>query len=178
MNSVFSIRMGQLMLSLMLLTASFGHADMQISGEPSTTRWLFVQTASSGSLEPIKGEKDAYQLTLKGVSEQVIAFTDRPARDARTVSINDYVKNWSTGPNSFQKSPPNAALEIETQKGLVTIFTIDNPKYDMAANTLTYKAKRIESNPTLPSQTAGQELPKTFLKPVLFIDDSISWLGG
>ena len=64
--------------------------------EPS---WLFSQEASGGTLTP-KAD-GTYTLTLTGVSAGVVAFTDRPVRDATIIDSNELVQAW---PNLYRMS--------------------------------------------------------------------------
>lgn len=144
-------------------------------------KWLFVQSASSGKLEPVAGQEDTYTLTFDNVSDHILAFTDRPQRDAIKITNEEYLKSWSEeGKDNFRSNPPNAALEFDTQAEKIIIFTLNNPKYDAANKKLTYTVKRIKyANAFLPrDEVVKGELPKEFKAPTLFIDDDISWLGG
>ena len=49
-------------------------------------------------------------LVFTGVSPQVIAFTDRPARKFGSVSMEDLAGAWAEGSDSFASVPPNAIL--------------------------------------------------------------------
>lgn len=80
--------------------------------------WLFV---ISGTVEAATQN----DLTIDA-SPTVIAFTDRPAREVRTLDLETFVgKVWTAGKNSFNDNPPNAAaiiggnrIEIETLKSV------------------------------------------------------------
>ena len=43
-------------------------------------RYMFVQSAHSGSFVPVDGETNFYTLAPEGVSPKTIAFSDRPER--------------------------------------------------------------------------------------------------
>ena len=41
---------------------------------------------------------------------EVVAFTDRPAREFGSISMTDLAKAWAEGSDSFASDPPNAIL--------------------------------------------------------------------
>ena len=52
--------------------------------------WLYVQAFASATLAPDPGAPGAYVLTLAGVDEAVLGFTDRPDRRAATLPTADF----------------------------------------------------------------------------------------
>jgi hypothetical protein len=60
-------------------------------------RYMFVQSAHSGSFVPVEGEMN-YTLTLEGVSPQTIAFSDYcflgQTRTCRRAGVNAKVPGW------------------------------------------------------------------------------------
>lgn len=85
---------------------------------------LFVQGARSSHLA------DGV-LTLGGVSNATIYFTDRPERLAGHLTTEEFVENWGAGDDSFAADPPNATLSIlsgEVPQEIVV--TIKNPRLE------------------------------------------------
>ena len=73
------------------------------SGSDDAPSLLFVVNAAEATLT---GDT----LAFTGVSPQVIAFTDRPARKFGSISMEDLAKAWAEGSDSFASDPPNAIL--------------------------------------------------------------------
>jgi hypothetical protein len=75
---------------------------------------LFVQTAQKIDY------KDGV-MTLFGVPFQTVFFTDRPYRVAGHLPTDEFVAKWTTdtGPNSFAKDPPNAAVTVRAARHAV-----------------------------------------------------------
>jgi invasion protein IalB len=76
------------LLAMALLTLSCGvqaeeAGDLQAENgtvEERPVRFMFVQTAQSGTLVPVEGEDNLYTLILMGTSLQTTAFSDRSKR--------------------------------------------------------------------------------------------------
>ena len=80
-------------------------------------------TAGNASFVPGGGDHDGV-LTLDGFSNETIAFTDRPGRDAFPISTEGFVVGAFAavdGPedNSFYADPPNAAFSCPLGSGEV-----------------------------------------------------------
>ena len=73
------------------------------TGDANQAELLFVQEAQS-----IAFDGDA--LTMRGVKPSILFFTDRPQRIAGYWSLDEFMDEVSTGPDSFAENPPNATL--------------------------------------------------------------------
>jgi uncharacterized membrane protein len=96
-------------VGMLLLVSVVGWTPV-VEVEPSKenpVRYMFVQSAHSGSLIPVEGEMN-YTLTLEGVAPQTIAFLDRPERVVAQVSMQKFLDGLGFSP----ENPPNAAIEI------------------------------------------------------------------
>lgn len=158
---------------LMLLSVSPLLAAAPNPQKNSGEKWLFAFISSSGSLKHLDA-KDHYLLTLYQIEEGV-AFTDRPTRDARSISMKDFMKIWTKGVDNFQENPPNAALEMQhSREEEIAVFTLTNPDYNENTKTLTFDAVHIKTqkskNP-LPSRELQQLVPQNFGHTLLVIDD-------
>ncbi len=81
-----------------------------MTASPSTTpedavilEEMFVQTAR-------RVISDQTTLTLQDVSPSTLYFSDRPERVVGHLTNEQFVEQWSEGPNSFLEDPPNAVL--------------------------------------------------------------------
>ena len=64
---------------------------------------MFVQLARSVT-------SDQSTLTLQDVAPSTLYFSDRPERVVGHMTTDQFVEQWSEGPNSFLEDPPNAVL--------------------------------------------------------------------
>ncbi|MFC2024415.1 hypothetical protein ACFLTJ_02410 [Chloroflexota bacterium] len=171
-------------LCLVLLLVSISFAACRASEATPTFEepveelsLLFVHNATSGTLNPIAGAEDTFHLTMEGVSYSTLWFSERPDFIAGHIPTRLFIENWGTGENSFATSPPNAALDIlegETD-GDVLVVQLSQPKYDQAADRLTYQVQVLQDavsglesfNLRIDAPTA---VPRNFSHASLFID--------
>jgi archaellum component FlaG (FlaF/FlaG flagellin family) len=83
--------------------------------------FLFVINSPTGGLKQVAGNH--YQLTLpvKGISS-VLAFSDRPERIVKHLTLDQYVKAVHSGKDSFAKNPPNIAVTIAGESPIVFVL--------------------------------------------------------
>jgi hypothetical protein len=81
-------------------------AEVQVP-ETKEVDYLFVQSATSGSIA------DGV-LTMGGISDGTICFSDRPERLAGHLTTEEFVAGWGLGDDSFAGNNPNATLSILT----------------------------------------------------------------
>ncbi len=112
----------------------------QVSQQAPTAS-LLVLNADGAKLE---GDK----LVLTGVSTNAIVFSDRPVRAAGHLATDEIIKQWGTGPDSFEKDPPNATVSVLGGGSDVSdaVLTLKAPKLDGA--TLTFDVAVLEGNLT------------------------------
>ena len=90
---------------------------------------LFVFEGQSAQMAPVEGQAGTYTFTMpiRTAKQPVISFTDRPARDAGTLSMRNFVGLWSTpGTNTFATDPPNVAIDYTSggkQKTFIATMT-------------------------------------------------------
>ena len=85
---------------------------------------LFVFEGQRAQMAPVEGQAGTYTFTMpiRTAKQPVIWFTDRPARDAGTLSMRNFVGLWSAkGTNTFATDPPNVAI-VYTSGGKQTTF--------------------------------------------------------
>ena len=136
--------------------------------------WLMVMNAETGE---VLAPGDArlmlldtagadYKLILTGVDAQMLAFTDRPEREAQTWDTSEFLEAWA---NEFGDDPPNAVVSAD---GVRVAVTLSDPRVGMSARddgAVTPSAGAVTFTATpLP----GQEPPTSLItQPTLFIDD-------
>jgi len=125
--------------------------------------WLMVMNAETGEFQPAG---DSYTLTLEGVDAEMLAFTDRPEREAQTWDTSAFLDYWQS---EFGDDPPNAVVSAD---GVRVAVTLSDPRVGMSARddgAVTPSAGAVTFTATpLP----GQEPPTSLInQPTLFIDD-------
>jgi hypothetical protein len=92
---------------------------------------LFVFEGQSAQMAPVEGQAGTYTFTMpiRTAKQPVVWFTDRPARDAGTLSMRNFVGLWSVkGTSTFSTDPPNVAIVYTSggrQKTLIA--TMNSP---------------------------------------------------
>ncbi len=84
-------------------------AGGHVIDESQTPRFLVVLSGASGSF-------DGDTLILQRVPA-VTYFSDRPARIAGHMSVEEFVESWNQGSESFAADPPNAVLSVLAEGG-------------------------------------------------------------
>lgn len=154
-----------------VLLAIYGLACANMAPEKATL--LYTQTAPQGTIKTV-GNKTL--LTMKNVTKKTVWFTDRPARQAGTLSMKEYLNLWKPGKNSFSDDAPNALLmystKTEAKKGHYqkAVVKLSYPIYNISNKTLSYQITSIEKN--MPKIENG-----TYYEIMLFIDDEICMFG-
>jgi hypothetical protein len=154
-----------------LPAAQSGNETQPEEAEEKPVRYMFVQSAHSGSFVPVEGEMN-YTLTLEGVAPQTIAFSDRPERVVGQVPMQKFLD----GLGFSAENPPNAAIEIlegnESQD--VIVLELFDPVYDAANQTLQYNVSILEEpnhSYAIFNERHDTSLPESFGPAALFIDD-------
>lgn len=158
---------------------------------------LFVFEGQTAQMAPVEGQAGTYTFTMpiRTAKQPVIWFTDRPARDAGTLSMRNFVGLWSApGTNTFATDPPNVAI-VYTSGGKQKTFiaTMTSPviipptatpgtaklqatmtavpeaqlaAYAKGKGKLAKHAKKAQRNPSRsPASTVG------VFAPAVFVDD-------
>jgi len=133
---------------------------------------LFVTGAKSGRLD--RGRKGGYELTLRGVRDHVVAFSDHPVDLSYNVGSPSFFGRWWR--NLFSDSSPNAALDVVARsgRGASVALELSNPRLD--GSVLRLDARRLkQSGGWLADGLTPRlsPLPRRFRGVSLFIDPSI-----
>ena len=95
-------------LPMTLMAATDEHAPATVTTHAKQkVSFLFVLRANNGVIAKTDG---GYTLTLKGMDDKVLYFSDRPVRKAGFITMTQFMSDWAAGKNSFQTNPPNAAI--------------------------------------------------------------------
>lgn len=120
--------------------------------------WLFVLTAPTATTAVDEG---SVTVSLSR-PEHVLAFTDRPARDAHFVRSDWLAEHWQ---ELFSADPPNAVLTAQGEDGraieaAVEVLTLDGDDARLVATVV-----GIDGGPV--------QLPAEISRVQLFVDDTI-----
>src|SRR4051795_7310911 len=77
--------------------------DAPTTGDTIVLEEMFVQLARGVT-------SDQSTLKLEDVSPSTLYFSDRPERVVGHMTTEQFVEQWTDGPNSFFEDPPNAVL--------------------------------------------------------------------
>ncbi len=149
------------------MTAVFAQQG-QTGTNIESPQFLAIQHAQSGTISDINST--SYTLQLNDLAHKTILFSDRPNRIVATETTRDFVGNWTSGEDSFQVDPPNAALVVLTDDQEDDVFEIElfNPTYDEDEKVIRYDFS------VLGNATSSPDLPPNLGKSVLIIDSSES----
>jgi hypothetical protein len=146
------------------------------AGSHPTRPLLFVQQAQQGSFEPVAGQDGVYTLTLRGADPKVLYFSDRPERDAGTLSVDTMLEALGYAKGD---PPPNAAIQITDGAAEANVRAVEllNPSYDAQSRTMTYQAHPLDkwTKPGMASLASDVDgaIPTQFDRVTLFIDDAL-----
>ena len=98
--------------------------------------YLFVQHAESVTLA--EGV-----LTLGGIGEDVLYFSDRPHRIVGRVPLEDFLGSWTEGEESFAEVPPNAVLTVKQEDELRDL-TVVLKEPVLTEQTLVYQVEVLD----------------------------------
>jgi len=159
---------------VLLLVAGFnGCASSSTNEESQKVVYLYVQTASSGTISYSEVDK-TYSITLHGMSPTTVRFANSPSRQAGTLPTESFVGAWD---EIFKDNIPNVTFCFEdpsSQGQNIVVLAISDPKYDKETQTLTYKSEEIAgSSPLLAMDWKGlplQSILESFGNTSVFID--------
>ena len=99
---------------------------------------LFATSGASGRFKQLSSNR--YKLVLRGVDERLTWFTDRPERQAGSISFNNLISQWDSG---FGEISPNSALIFEDKDGRkdTVVFEQSKPRYNAKKGKLVFTAK-------------------------------------
>jgi hypothetical protein len=82
-------------------------------------------------------------LTLEGVGDDVLYFSDRPHRVVGRETIEEFLESWHQGDESFAEIPPNAVLTVKQENELrdLTVVLADPVLTD---RTLVYQVEVLD----------------------------------
>lgn len=132
------------------------------SSEAQASNWLFSQTADAGSISP-NGD-GTWTLTLTDVDPVVMAFTDRPLREAQAGSAERLVEAW---PDMFGDANPNGVVVAHNDRGATNSAVVELMDPSLEGTTMTYTVKVLTNE----GGSADPGVTYNFEQVSVFIDD-------
>ncbi|MBN1684906.1 MAG: hypothetical protein JW855_05715 [Gammaproteobacteria bacterium] len=160
-KSLFSVF---IIITAVFLTSACGQsAPQKEKSDQATTNaeqfsqvnLIFLQSATAGELRESTLHEGYYQLTLYNVAPYITYFTQRPNRNSGIVPLQNFVKAWNVGPNSFQDNNPNAVIVAGQINDTINkntpplLAALSNPQYDMNKNVLQFLVKPLSTQKLL-----------------------------
>lgn len=148
---------------LIVTAVLVGTAIVALTTSEPKPKWLVVMNAEAGQFE--KSGK-AYTLTLNGLDEAVLAFTDRPERQAQTWDTAAFLTYWA---NEFDDDPPNAVVNAN---GVQVAVTLSDPRVGKSASTDRTTAPDESSVTFTATPLRGQNITTNPMEqPTVFVDN-------
>lgn len=165
--SIISVFVGTSLLLMSAAVAQLGQTESNIE----SPQFIAILQGQSGIISEINST--SYTLQLNELADKTILISDRPNRIVVTQSVQDFIGNWTSGDDSFQVNPPNAALVLtDDQEEDVFEIELFNPQYDNNENTIRYDFSVLGNE----NATSSRDLPANLGKSVLIIDSSeVKW---
>lgn len=127
--------------------------------ESQVVEYLFVQHVESVTLAD-------NLLTLEGIGDDVLYFSDRPHRIMGRETIEEFLDDWDEGEESFASIPPNAVLTTKKGDEIVDVVMVLKEPV-LTDRQLVYKVEVLDG----PEAGTGG-------KAALFIDGFLPPPGG
>ena len=114
-------------------TSTTATAAAVAADEGVAPAYLFSFFGTDATVKPVAGSKVAYDVSVPvdSASTEVTWFTDRPNRDAGTMSFDALASLWTKeGKDSFKADPPNVSIVFGSGDGVTrtTIAEMSNTK--------------------------------------------------
>jgi hypothetical protein len=107
--------------------------------DPQDVEYMFAQTAANVAID---GDN---RITLTGVGETTLWFSDRPDRLVGHIPTSEFVASWSKGDDNFSEDPPNALLSsFEDESVNDVVLILSDPKLNNGD--LSYAAEVTEGD--------------------------------
>ena len=105
---------------------------------------------------------DQTTLTLQDVSPSTLYFSDRPERVVGHMTTEQFVDQWTEGPNSFFEDPPNAVLSyVGTGEDIPSDAVVVLRDPVVLGSSLSYSIEVLEG--TVPAESGAVTL---FIDPL------------
>jgi len=139
-----------LLLNLAIVSgmlASCSDDNISSSGNTDSLR-IYEMIAENGSFTAGAGDTtgNSFQLNLSNVPEEILYFTDRPAREAGFDTVEHVMNNiW---PRVYGAVAPNALLKVTAanQEYMELFCILDDPAYNAAAGRLSFTLTYLNGN--------------------------------
>lgn len=163
----------QTILKVLILTLMCSSTLSWASKTTPPLSFLFVQSADSAVLAPVKEHPGQFTLTLKKVNPYVTYFSDRPNRVTGMMPTAEFMAIWQKkGKDSFAHDAPNVNIEgmklhyIIKNKSVSFVAELLNPQVDAKTHDITYDIQVLGAHQDLVPHKSV-----TLHQVVLFLDN-------
>lgn len=164
-------------------------AKVEIKHTGECVELLFVFNAEDGTIEKSSAydhSEKSLKLTLSGHTPHVLAFSDRPFREAEEISMYNFLRLWENG-KTFATDPPNAtfsfqdASDSDLKKSYNVIAEITSATLDSDTSDIVFELDVIntENNDKLAiwdGHILGTKVPTDVKEVNVYIDGLVHWL--
>lgn len=160
------LRVAILLALVVALVAAPSALAAKTTTKPS---YLFAMTSTGGSL---KHDASGWWVTLTGTSPMVTRFTDRPGREAATMTPTQLANRWRA--YGFAKDAPNAALVLDGRSTDSDVYVVELRSPRVEGSTVLFRAKPLKTTSRALRhyvKRADRLQETTFGRASLFIDD-------
>ncbi|MCH2186308.1 hypothetical protein MK280_10600 [Myxococcota bacterium] len=181
---------------MMVVALGLVSCDAESEGAAEGVSWLMVQNAEGLSFAfddavdaACPGEAFwSGAMTMTGVDEETLYFTDRPSRRTLTQPTSDFVANFDEAFAPDSGGYPNAVLSWEdaaTSRQRADVVELSSPTFDASTSTLVYSVcgLRLDDHETLmpfpdDQQVRPEAMPDATGRVSLFVDGWLSFTAG
>jgi len=142
----------------------------KVKGKP--VQLLFVQSAASGTFMANPKKVGTYILTFNKTEAMTSYFSDRPGRITGLMSSQKLAEQF-VKKSSFWRDPPNAALIVTNAKGQRETLIVELLSSTYTSGKQVYEVQFLKQD----GRIANEDIPATFSKADLFIDDLWGWVS-
>lgn len=109
---------------------------------------IYIQQAKVAELTCNPNKLGKYLLKVSGSDKTLVYFSDKPNREAGTVTLSQFVKSWENN-GELQTSPPNVVISYVNFKSTsedgvgADVLQLTNPKYNYSEDSVTFEAEPL-----------------------------------
>lgn len=172
---------GIVVVTAILSSTSTPSRAAQVEAEKKP-EWLFVQNSSQRGAELMLKKNGTGTLVMNANHPGIVAFTDRPYREAKLISMFAMAKTWKKGTDSFAVDPPNAILSGmlwgEAHSVGLELLTMKARKVGPTRWQTTFKVKllHVAGDHTFQNKLPARGVKMSVSGAALFIDGFWDWL--
>lgn len=126
------------------LENSFEECNTSFESE-KVNELIYIQQAKVAELSQDPNSLGKYLLKISGSDKTLVYFSDKPNREAGTLTLSQFVKAWQNN-GMLKENPPNVVISYvnfkpSSESGVgADVLTLSNPQYDFSSDSVTFNA--------------------------------------